>query len=263
MDVRLAWLTDIHLDFLDPGQRTALGAAVRAEKPDAVVVTGDIATAPTVIDLIEQLARLAGVPLYFVLGNHDFYRGSVADVRARAASHTRDARWLPASGVIRLDATTALVGVDGWGDARLGDFAGTQVMLNDFFLIDELARLPRAELRARLEAYGDESATQLRTLLAEALAWAQHVIVATHIPPFREACWHEGVISNDDWLPFFTCKATGDALRETFAAHPRARATVLCGHTHSSGQADLLPNLRVLTGAAEYGAPRVQSLIEL
>ncbi|HUQ05613.1 MAG TPA: metallophosphoesterase [Kofleriaceae bacterium] len=262
--MRVAWLTDIHLDFLDPAARAGLAATVRAEQPDTVVVTGDIAIAPTVLDLIEQLAAGCGAPLHYVLGNHDYYRGSIADVRARAAATTAGrSRWLHAGGVVRLDATTALVGVDGWGDARLGNFVTTRVMLNDFIFIEELSGISRGALRERLEAYGDESATRLRALLAEALAWAEHVVVATHVPPFREACWHEGAISNDDWLPFFTCKATGDVLRETFAAHPRARATVLCGHTHSSGQADLLPNLRVLTGAAEYGAPRIQQVIEL
>jgi predicted phosphohydrolase len=258
--VRLAWLTDIHLDFLDPAGRASLAASVVSEGPDAVVLTGDISIAPNVLERIEELEGAIGAPVWFVLGNHDYYKGSIADVRARAA---RTPRWLHANGVVKLDATTALVGVDGWGDARLGDFANTRVMLNDFFLIDELSRLSRGALRTRLGEYGDESAARLRPLLAEAVTWAQHVIVATHVPPFREACWHQGQLSNDDWLPFFTCKATGDVLRARFAAHPAIRATVLCGHTHSSGQTDVLPNLRVLTGAAEYGAPRVQQIIDV
>jgi 3',5'-cyclic AMP phosphodiesterase CpdA len=261
--VRLAWLTDIHLDFLDPGQRAALAAAVKASACDGVVVTGDIAIAPTVLDLIEALARGAGAPLWYVLGNHDFYRGSVADVRARARAARGHARWLPNEGVVRLGPTTALVGVDGWGDARLGDFDNTRVMLNDFFLIEELSRISRGVLRTRLGDYGDESAAQLTALLADAMTWAEHVVVATHVPPFREACWHEGKISDDNWLPFFTCKATGDVLRAAFAAHPQVRGTVLCGHTHSRGVAELLPNLRVVTGDAEYGSPRVQDVMEV
>lgn len=261
--MRLVWLTDIHLDFLDPAARRRLAETVKDERPDGVLVTGDIAIAPTVLDLIEALARGCGAPLWFVLGNHDFYRGSIADVRARAKVATSAARWLVHEGVVRLGPTTALVGVDGWGDARLGDFANTRVMLNDFFLIEELSRLPRGVLKTRLNEYGDESAARLQTLLDEAVAWAEHVVVATHVPPFREACWHEGNISNDDWLPFFTCRATGDVLRATFAAHPDVRATVLCGHTHSSGVADILPNLRVVTGDAEYGSPRVQDVLEV
>ncbi len=264
--MRLAWLTDIHLDFVDPAERAALAAAVRAERPDGVVVTGDVATAPTVLGLLDELGVAIGAPLWFVLGNHDFYRGSIAEVRARAAENSGRGggpAWLPAAGVVRLGPTVALIGVDGWGDARLGDFARSPVQLNDFFLIEELARLPRGTLRTRLAELGDESATTLTPLLAEALTWAEHVVVATHVPPFRGACWHDGAISNDDWLPFFTCAATGETLRAALAAHPGARATVLCGHTHGAGETEILPNLRVLTGGADYGRPRLQRILEL
>jgi 3',5'-cyclic AMP phosphodiesterase CpdA len=267
--MRLAWLTDIHLDFIDAPARAALAATVRAARPDGVIVTGDIAIAPTVHALITELGAAIGAPLWFVLGNHDFYRGSVDEVRARALAANQQggaATWLQAAGVIRLagaSVPTALVGVDGWGDGRLGDFARTRVELNDFYLIDELARVPREVLRTRLAAYGDEAAATLAPLLAEALSWAEHVVVATHVPPFREACWHEGAISDDNWLPFFTCAATGEVIRAALAAHPAARATVLCGHTHSDGEAAILPNLRVLTGAADYGRPRPQRTLEL
>jgi hypothetical protein len=44
-------------------------------------------------------------------------------------------------------------------------------------------------------------------------------------------------------------------LIETIAAHPECEMTVLCGHTHSSGEVSVLPNLRVVTGGAEYGSP--------
>ena len=77
----------------------------------------------------------------------------------------------------------------------------------------------------------------------------------THVPPFREACWHRGQISDDDWLPHFACRAVGEVLVEAMAAHPECEMTVLCGHTHSPGEAQVLPNLRVLTGGAEYGRP--------
>jgi hypothetical protein len=83
----------------------------------------------------------------------------------------------------------------------------------------------------------------------------------THVPPFRESCWHEGQVSNDDWLPLFTCKAVGDVLVEAMAAAPDQKMTVLCGHAHGGGEAEILPNLRVLTGGARYGNPAVQQVI--
>jgi hypothetical protein len=87
--------------------------------------------------------------------------------------------------------------------------------------------------------------------------------VATHVPPFKEACWHEGRISNDDWLPRFTCKAVGDLLREAALQRPDRRIDVLCGHTHGAGVAEILPNLIVRTGGAEYGRPELQDVLEI
>jgi len=45
--------------------------------------------------------------------------------------------------------------------------------------------------------------------------------------------------------------------------HPDKKLTVLCGHTHSPGAAQILPNLEVLTGSAEYGSPTIQQILEI
>jgi hypothetical protein len=79
----------------------------------------------------------------------------------------------------------------------------------------------------------------------------------------REACWYEGRISNDDWLPHFTCKAVGEVLLEGARASPGRQLLVLCGHTHGEGSAQPLPNLRVLTGGAEYGHPKLAGFFEI
>lgn len=257
--MRLAWATDVHLNFLGVAQRARFAAEVAATETEGVLITGDIAEADSVEPLLEELAAVVKRPVWFVLGNHDFYRGGIEEVRARAAAMTA-ARWLPAAGVVPLAPGVALVGHDGWGDARLGNFARTSVELSDFFLIRDLMGLDRTARVAVLRRLGDEAAEAMRALVVQALDVARHVIVATHVPPFRESCWHEGQLSNDEWLPYFTCAAVGDVLREVMTAHPDARMTVYCGHTHSGGEAELLPNLRVITGPARYGAPAVQTI---
>ena len=189
--MRLAWLTDLHLDFVTPAEVAALAQTVVAAAADGVVVTGDIATGTTVVAQLEALAAPLACPVWFVLGNHDFYGASIASVRAEARALTQrhpHLRWLPATGVIRLDAETALVGHDGWGDGRLGDLAGTRVFLSDFVYIAELAGLAQAAWAPALGALGDEAAAALAPTVAEALTWARHVVVATHVPPFRDAC---------------------------------------------------------------------------
>lgn len=101
----------------------------------------------------------------------------------------------------------------------------------------------------------------LEAVLPTALSKFQSIIVATHVPPFREACWHRGKTSDDDWLPFFACKAVGDVLNAAMLQHPDKTMLVLCGHTHSPGEASILPNLTVYTGAAEYQKPIIQRVL--
>ncbi len=263
---RLAWATDVHLNFLAAQGMDAFVEALQREEPDAVVITGDIAEAPTLDPLLSLLAAELKTPIYFVLGNHDYYRGSIPRVRAVVTELSRRSpwlAWLPAAGVVSLQPDVALIGVDGWADGRLGDYARSPVELNDYVLIAELAGLDRAARLTRLNQLGDAEAARLEELLTEALKDHRRVIVATHVPPFKEACWHEGRVSNDDWLPHFTCRAVGEVLRRAALAHPEQRIRVLCGHTHGAGTADILPNLKVITGGAEYGEPRVQGTMEL
>jgi 3',5'-cyclic-AMP phosphodiesterase len=263
--MRLVWLTDVHLNFLPPPERLRFAETVRAamDGTAGLLITGDIGEGPEVEELLVELAARVPGPIWFVLGNHDFYRSSIAAVRERVRALTErhaTLAWLPARPVVHLSGQIALVGHDGWGDARLGDYDRSRVELNDFHLIEELIGWRGDARRARLHALGDEAAAHLRSAVDRALEWARHVVVAIHVPPFREACWHEGRISGDDWLPFFTCAAAGDVLRAAMTARPDATMTVLCGHTHGGGEAAILPNLRVLTGAAEYGAPVVRAL---
>lgn len=262
--MRLAWLTDIHLNFLGEAARRDFAADVSLTDADGVVITGDIAEAATLVPLLDELAMIVCRPVWFVLGNHDCYGSSIADTRAAASDLTASheyLRWLPAAGAVRLADGVALVGHDGWGDARLGHPDTTPLEMSDFHYIEEL-RVPRTERIDRLRALGDEAAAALATSLTAALSWARHAIVATHVPPFRAACWHEGAIADDDALPYYTCAAVGQVLARAAAAYPAAGFTVLCGHCHGRGEAQVGPNLRVLTGGAEYGEPTVQRVLD-
>jgi predicted phosphohydrolase len=46
-----------------------------------VLISGDIAEAPTVSEILGEMAQHVAKPIYFVLGNHDYYKSSVAKVR--------------------------------------------------------------------------------------------------------------------------------------------------------------------------------------
>ncbi len=260
--MRAVWLTDIHLNFLDEAGILRLMAQINDHAPGAILIGGDIGDALRLPGYLPLIDRTVSCPVYFVMGNHDYYHSGISGVRDMVRTLCADSQrlvYLPDAGIVPLGEGVALVGVDGWGDGRYGAYGQTRVLLNDFLLIEDLQGLTRAERLTRLMALGDAEAARVCAHLPGAFAQHRRVVFLTHVPPFREACWHNGRISNDDFLPFFTCKAVGDALLSVMDAQPPDRELlVLCGHTHGEGYTRIRQNVLALTGGAIYGAPAVQ-----
>jgi len=256
--MRVVWVTDVHLNFVEVERMKRFATAIMRERPDRILITGDTAEAADVTKCFDMLATIA--PCHGVLGNHDYYGSSIAEVRERVRPL---GWWLPAAPVQLTDATM-LIGIDGWGDGRCGNLA-SEVRLADWKEIEELSGLLWCEAERRcevLQAIGDAEAAALRAQLAS-FEPPRELIVLTHVPPFPGACWHDGKQSNAEWLPWFTCVAVGDALRDYALAHLATQITVLCGHTHGTGEFRAAENLRVRTGgwpprAKSYGNPIVQ-----
>ena len=261
---RYAWLTDIHLEFLRSKETIAFVKELASQKFDGLFLTGDISTASQIETHLQLFNDLYQAPVYFVLGNHDYYGGSIEAVRKmveRICYKSKWLHWLPMSGVVALGKDTCLIGHGGWADGRLGDYVSSKVLLNDYLKIHNFVRAGGVGRLALLNSLGDQAADYFRDILPKVLKQYEQIIVLTHFPPFKESCWHEGEISADDWLPHFSCKAVGDILREVMATAPDKQMTVLCGHTHSSGECQILPNLLVKTGGAKYGSPMIQEII--
>lgn len=268
--MRFAWLTDIHLNFVGAQQLELFLQSLTDSAADAFVISGDTGEASSVCDYLERIAAQVQKPVYFVLGNHDYYRSSIEKVRGAVTRLTATVPWLhylTREQVIELTPDTALVGHDAWSDGRYGDFFKSSVLLNDYFLIHELAQmgLVQPALLQVLNALGDEAGEHLRKVLPEALQRYRRVYVAIHSPPFPEACWNDGQSAAPDnpYLPHFSCKAAGDALYDMARQYPQGTLNVLCGHTHGKGEAQILPNLRVFSGGAEYGTPVIQAVFNV
>ena len=91
--MRLAWLTDIHLNFIDALAIQEFFESV-AENADAVAVSGDIAESHIVVRYLRKIEEIVRTPIYFVLGNHDFYRGSIPQVRKLVSEVTGESKHL-------------------------------------------------------------------------------------------------------------------------------------------------------------------------
>jgi len=108
--MKVAWGTDVHFDFIQTEDVRRYCERISQHDVDAVLLGGDIAMADDVTDWVRFVASEVRRPVYFVLGNHDYYAGRIAAVRGRMLGDLGGAHWLPAAGAVRLTANTVLVG---------------------------------------------------------------------------------------------------------------------------------------------------------
>ena len=268
--MKIAWLTDIHLNFLEIAARQQFYATIMTVKPELILISGDIAEAPSVCELLTEMAVTVNKPIYFVLGNHDYYFGNIKTVHDEVTQLSKNQpllHWLSIMKPVLLKEGVFLVGQGGWADGRYGNYQHSSVSLNDSRLIADLFQekcLGKEKLLVKMQQLADIDAKKLQGQLLEAIALnAKRIVVVTHIPPFKKNCLHEGKISNDDFLPYFASLATGEILLTVANAHPLVEFLVLCGHTHSDSHHQPLNNLTVKSGRAEYCMPIVQECIEI
>jgi predicted phosphohydrolase len=260
--MKLIWLTDIHFDFLSRRQQAAYLARLAEQAPQAVLLGGDLSTAPRLAEDLKAIGVALQVPIYFILGNHDFYYGSIEKIRrqVRRLSHQRkELFWLEDAGCIHLTDEAALVGHGCWGDGKAGDYWRSSLELTDFFVIEEFKELDKSERLQLMNSLGDEAANYLGRFCREAARRFRRVIVLTHVTPFFETCLHEGR-SDPEGLPFFCCQNAGEAITRVAMDFPDVEFIVLSGHTHSQAHMQILPNLKSLVQGAQYYKPSFKLL---
>ena len=280
--MKAIWCTDIHLNFLQSVRLQNFYAEVRARveeiKADFVFLTGDISDAAEfnhhVMGLGDALPDWCEIA--FVLGNHDFYGGSVKNSREKAQAikeHYYPTLMPPDRlRVIEEDnSVTMICGVDGFADARHGDFDKSDVLMNDHVYIQEfrlpsdatnhLKWPPKSHIKLMMQTLADFDASELDNQLSREFGVSgksKNVIVLTHVPPFIEVARYNGTISAPDFLPFYTSKATGDILLKHAEKNPDINYLVLCGHSHDAAHVSPLPNLNVYCGRAKYNYSEIQ-----
>jgi predicted phosphodiesterase len=264
--MKFLWATDLHLIDSAATDWSPLLCAIEGHV-DGIIVTGDIAESDQLSNALRSLAGQLAIPVYFVLGNHDFYGSSIASVTSAVIHQVRDDDrlcYLTDSAPIKLAEGIFLIGDDGWGDATCGNYESSYVRLNDFNRIDDFCDLNPDQWKAKLVALGQQSADRLSAKLEQIpTSSTTDVLIATHVPPYCEACWYQGKTTDDNWAPFFVCGAIGRVLTSFADRHRTINLTVICGHTHHDGVAKISDNLIVYTGAATEGRPEIEAEVAI
>lgn len=280
---KLAWCTDIHLDFLDGPDDVGrvhdeFAGPLSQVDCDGVIISGDVSLASQVVRHLSILDRIVGKPIYFVLGNHDFYGGSFASVRddvRRACVGSANLRYLTGSEPVSLSRKVALVGDDGWYDAGHGDPFQSPYVMSDWLKIHDYivggSRVmgmlgPAIDMGTVVgisRKAATESAERMSHVLNSAALTHQTVIVITHVPPWVQAHRHDGKSGSPAAHPWYTSKVMGHVIEEAARSHPKVKFDVFCGHTHGACDVKIRPNLRCHVGHSDYGSPSVAGFIQV
>jgi predicted MPP superfamily phosphohydrolase len=279
---KYTWTTDCHLDHLRAdGDLIDFAQKLIEQDPPGIFITGDISNAQHVVYHLSALEKIVQRPIFFVLGNHDYYNGDIETVRKSMVQVTKISQFLkymPATPFIPLSPMTALVGHDGWYDGLNGDAKNSNFILNDWVMTKDF--VPHSGGHAYVNSTGkiknrDALLSHLQKLAHEGVQHvhdgiktaARHhhkqIIVMTHVPPFPETHMFRGKQGDDNAQPWFTSKLMGDMLLAASAAYPDIKFTVLAGHTHGGYDGNIRPNLEVHVGHAEYGLPSIAGMIEV
>lgn len=271
----LLWTTDTHFDFLDRLPSREVGIKyfceyiLKNENPAAsgLIITGDISNGEFLCNNLKTLAENFPKPIYFILGNHDYYYSSFGEIDKKVGNLSQkinNIHWLEKGYVIHN--RLPIIGVGGWYDAYHGNVNGG-VVLNDWFEINNLAPVARArdlliqQCRDRTKKHTENLGKMLEEVVKN--EQSNSIIICTHVPPFPESSVYQGKQSGPGWLPWFTNETLGRLLVLFAEEYTNKTFIVLCGHSHGSGFFEKRNNLVIFTGRARYGFPDLAGFVDI
>ena len=260
--IDFVWATDIHLDFLEDDHVVEwVKSNLQPKAGSAILITGDISLAGSLFKHLRMIREHSGKEVYFVLGNHDYWDGSISKLRSELSQlEDEGIRWLGNVDYVPFGEKLAVVGHDGWYDALYGDVRKSRFIMNDWFRISEYSGALH-DVVSTSRKLAAEGARHVMDGIEKAIQdGREEIVVMTHFPPFAEACMYRGKRSEPSALPWYSSKLMGEILLKAADSNPDISITVLCGHTHSSVQIAPRPNLRVIVGNSDYGKPDSTSI---
>lgn len=266
----IAWASDTHFNLTTENKiKKFCKDIIFEDECIGLILTGDIAESDSVLKHLVELYSQIQIPIYFVLGNHDYYKSSIKTVTQELmAKLPPNIHWLTTIDYIPISEDICLVGNENWWDGRSGSLESLGlldgiIMAPDYMLIEDIAWLSKEQRFEKLRELADKATQQIISKLLSAFEKFNEVILCVHVPPFEESCEHNGTRMTDNWLPHFNHKALGDSLLEFMSTRKEKKLTVLAGHTHESTVYKPLKNLTVKVANASYFVPTVHKFIKI
>src|SRR5258708_1792452 len=251
--VKYLWISDTHLL---PWQRYKFLSCILDIRPQGVFLTGDISHSGfTLIDDLEFIAKRIGRPLYFTMGNHDFWFSSFEKVSNQLTSICKkypNLVWIDRAGVVPLNDEAALIGQMGWYSADQGNPEYIKYTF-DWFMIEDFRKLKTWNQRFELfRELAKKDAEKLANKLEEAIETYKTVYALTHFGGWPEGSRHNSIISEEFWKPYNTNSYLGPALEKVMEKHKKRRLYLFSGHVHSAATLHINRCIEARVGRGSY-----------
>ncbi|NBW06425.1 MAG: hypothetical protein EBR82_00175 [Caulobacteraceae bacterium] len=253
---RYAWCSDIHMDISWlPFLKRLYAMNLERAGADGLFLTGDVSSGPFIESDLAFIAKHFKGPVYFVLGNHDYYGRHIEsvhdDVRRVCRKHS-NLHWMTDQDIVSLEEDVALIGTEGWYDGRLGLPDHLRWTLDRAVVIDFFHMSSMEERIEAWRAMADRSADIIGERLERALQTHKTVYILTHFPPWGEATTASGTKQADFWLPYNTNFTLGQRIEEVMQGRKKKRCIVLAGHTHYPCRVRVSNSVECMVARAKY-----------
>lgn len=258
------WLTDTHFNFLESYKIIEFFLELKFQDPDGIFLTGDISNGPNVCKHLHWLQRIVDKPIYFVLGNHDYYRSSFQMVEqsvSELVNSNHDLHYMNVENYISLNQDTALIGHNGWYDAKWHDPLLPVVFLADWYFIDDF-KLGQGN-EGRMQIMRDRAAVAAQSIgknLVSALREHSTVYLLTHFPPWP---YYQYGIMDNFWKPFNSSKIIAETIEDIMKHLPHKKLIVLAGHTHEARYTKVAHNIELHVAKAELKKSSIGNIIAI
>lgn len=249
---KIAWATDLHLDWCTSAKSLVI-LAEQAQLTSNIVSQGWTAISTGDLSSNGQLgvhaALMKKASMHFILGNHDYWGNTFNDAGALAEKFGEE---YYLHGKVLTRPSWAMVGHNGFFDFRTGIVAPSLFQTWDSEYNPDLKGKSYHQIAYMLPTKAEVETNALLRLLDT--VDKPRIYVATHVPPFPEACLYQGKPSRDEALPFFCNTTLGEELLTYVYNRRDVQFIVLAGHTHHDYVGWHAPNLLVgVSAKAKYG----------
>lgn len=253
---KILWLTDTHLTFSFLWKKYALIKYLKNIEADALFLSGDISNGFFIDYIIYYLATHLNIPIYFILGNHDYYFRKISEVHNDIKCLTKkydNLYWLTENDVLKLKEDTCIIGAEGWYDCNYGNINYIKLTF-DWRFIKDFRKIKSSKKKIQIfKKMAEDSADLIEKKLMKALnSGFKQIYLITHVPPFKEATRDEGTILEQFWLPYNTNTALGEKLKSIMINFPDRKLIILCGHIHDRVVVNINNNIECRTNNANY-----------